>query len=180
MRYSLLRIFLIVVIVCGGYMLFFESSPSANQSLEGEKKEPVVTMKRLSYKPINTPVIRSSALDNKVVIITFWATWCTPCINEIPIWHSLKTKYESEGLKIIAISIDQERKTVDQFLTRRPVRYPVVMATPEILKAYGEIRAVPTTFIINRKGEIVHKFLGYETESFFESQLLPLLKKENG
>ena len=98
----------------------------------------------------------------KVIILDFWATWCGPCRRGIPDLVELKNKYKDKDFEIIGITVDQSN-TIDQvkpFIEQYKINYPIAYANTEIIKNYGGIDAIPTSFIINKEGKIVSKHVG--------------------
>jgi thiol-disulfide isomerase/thioredoxin len=122
-------------------------------------------------------MVYSSSYAGKVIIFDFWATWCGPCKVEIPDYVYLQDKYRGDGLVIIGPSVDSTSQAVVTFLaTNSPsLNYPVVMADSAIQESYGGISAIPTTFIVDRQNIIRKKFVGTQSRSTFESQIIPLL-----
>ncbi|MCL5098027.1 MAG: TlpA family protein disulfide reductase, partial [Candidatus Omnitrophica bacterium] len=106
----------------------------------------------------------------------FWATWCPPCRREIPGFISLQKKYEKDGLMVVGVSLDQGgTDAVKRFIQKNGMNYPVVMGNDRVSADYGNIQAIPTTFVIDRSGKIVSKHVGYEEPSVFEQEIKPLL-----
>jgi len=99
-------------------------------------------------------------LSNKVVVIDFWATWCGPCREEIPHLNKLYSDYKAQGLEIIGISMDDGPDGVKEFVRQMRMEYPVGMGNDELAEQFGGIPGIPTTFIVDRKGNIVKKFVG--------------------
>jgi len=122
------------------------------------------------------------SFKGQVIILEFWATWCGPCREEIPVLNQLYRKYRDRGLVVIGISLDRkEPEEVKKFLDQLQVDYINVMGGEEILEKYsqiaklGPIRAIPATFVIDRKGRICQKFLGLTEKGVLEETLHPLL-----
>lgn len=123
-------------------------------------------------------VVSSDQFKGKVVVVDFWATWCPPCVMEIPGYIELQKKYPND-LVIVGISVDDGPEVVKQFVEKRKVDYPVVMASNEVVAAFGGdegISAIPTTFIIDRDGNIRERKLGAEHKDAFEKRLVKYLK----
>ncbi len=93
-----------------------------------------------------------SALKGKVCLVNFWATWCGPCRAEIPILSELHERFSKKGLVILGLSTDREEHVVKEFRKEKKIKYPLLMATEEVRKAYGGVAGVPTTFIVDKKG----------------------------
>lgn len=116
--------------------------------------------------------VSSSQFKGKVVVIDFWATWCAPCREEIPGYIALQEKYGKDGLVIVGISLDRggPAKVID-FAKKFGINYPVVMGNEETVSAFGGFRGIPTTFIIDREGNIRDKKTGSEHKEVFEKRL---------
>ena len=102
----------------------------------------------------------STGLRGKVVLVNFWATWCPPCLAEIPDLIALQEKYRDE-LVVIGVSEDElPPDLVRKFATNRKINYPIVMVTPELQQVFPGVVALPTTFIIDREGRVAKKQVG--------------------
>lgn len=129
-------------------------------------------------KDVNGKTVQLADFKGKVVILDFWATWCGPCKIEIPSFVALQKQYHDQGLQVIGLSVDQGGPSVvKQFIPKLGINYPVVMANQEVQADYGNIQAIPTTFIINRQGVIVAKHVGVTQKAEFEKEIKPLLKQ---
>jgi len=128
-------------------------------------------------KDVNGNVVSSDQLKGKVVVVDFWATWCPPCRQEIPGYVDLQKKYAQDGLVVVGISLDQKGPAVvKQFVDRYQVSYLIVMGDEEVTKAFGGMDAIPTTFIIDRDGQIRDRKTGLVSRAVFEKTLLTYLK----
>jgi len=100
-----------------------------------------------------------SEWDGKVIALNFWATWCPPCLKEVPEFVLLQTRYQARGLQFIGIAL-QKPEEVRQFVAENRMNYPVLTGELEVIKlaeAYGNhIGALPYTVIIDRNGQVVH------------------------
>jgi thiol-disulfide isomerase/thioredoxin len=129
-------------------------------------------------KDVEGKVVSSADFKGKVVVIDFWATWCPPCVAEIPGYIALQKKYGKDGLVIVGISLDQKGPSVVKtFMAKMGINYPIVMADEETPAAFGGVEAIPTTFIIDRAGMIRDRKLGAEPVESYEQRLLVYLKK---
>lgn len=115
-----------------------------------------------------------SEYGGKVVILNFWATWCPPCRAEIPGFIKLQEEFEDQGFTFIRLALDKPEK-VAQFYKEYKMNYPVVIANREVSAAYGGITGIPTTFILDREGRIVKKYVGMRPEKVFRKDIVKLL-----
>ncbi len=125
-----------------------------------------------SLKTSTGQTIELSKLKGKTVVVNFWATWCGPCRAEIPGFVDVYSKYKSKGLEIVGISLDQGGwNDVGPFVKNMNITYPVVLGNDQIAQAYGNIDAIPTTFIVDKKGHIVSRHVGYMDKESFEKTI---------
>lgn len=104
--------------------------------------------------------ISSADWAGKVALVNFWATWCPPCRAEIPELVALQQKYRDQ-LQIIGISEDESSpEHVRQFAVEHKINYPIAMATSTLDQTFSGISSLPTSFLIDRDGQIVQKHLG--------------------
>ena len=121
--------------------------------------------------------IKLSDHKGKIVIIDFWATWCPPCRRGIPDLVDIQKKYEEEVL-IIGISLDNETKPdVVPFIKQYKINYPVAYGNMEVVAAFGNIQAIPTSFIVDQSGQIVDTHVGLVDKSAYINKINELLKK---
>jgi peroxiredoxin len=131
-----------------------------------------------SLKDTDGKTVSSDQFKGKVVVLDFWATWCTPCRAEIPGYIELQKKYAADGLVVVGVSMDQDGAlVVRKFMANQGVNYTVVLgADSNIASDYGDISVIPTTFIIDREGRIRDKKVGEVPTDEFEKRILAVLK----
>lgn len=121
-------------------------------------------------------VLKLSDYRGKVVIIDFWATWCPPCRKGIPDLIDIKKKYGSKGVEIIGVSVDTDTKPeVIPFIKEKGINYPVVYGNQNVYMQYGGIRAIPTTFVIDKEGKIVASYEGLVPKVTYENHIKKIL-----
>ncbi len=99
----------------------------------------------------------------KIVVLNFWATWCVPCAQEMPIFVDAQKRFGSNGVVVLAASLDDEqtKANIPEFMRRRKMTFPVLLgATAEHLELFGLDQALPATVFFNRQGQIVSRILG--------------------
>jgi thiol-disulfide isomerase/thioredoxin len=112
-----------------------------------------------TVQTLDGQTISSSSWRGKVTLLNFWATWCPPCKAEIPDLIALQNKYRDQ-LQIIGISEDATADVVKRFVAEHNINYPIVMATPDVERAFPGVSGLPTSFMLDRDGRIVAKHVG--------------------
>lgn len=121
--------------------------------------------------------VKLSDYKGKVVIVDFWATWCPPCRKGIPDLIEIQKEF-SNDVVIIGISVDSDTKNnVISFMQSAGINYPVAYANEDVVQSYGGIESIPTSFVIDQKGNIVDKHVGLVPKSEYTSVLKKLLGK---
>lgn len=110
----------------------------------------------------------------KVVILDFWATWCPPCRAEIPHFVELSSEFGDKDFVMLGVSVDQGTEVVEKFVKSYKMNYLQVVVKPDVVSAYG-VQPIPTTFVLNKEGKIVNRFVGYRDKEVFEEELKKLL-----
>ncbi|NQT33922.1 TlpA family protein disulfide reductase [bacterium] len=143
------------------------------------------TVKAADFSLLDTngKPVKLSDYTGKVVLLDFWATWCPPCVKEIPHFNELSKEYGDKGLVVLGISTDRDGVTaVEKFQQERfSIDYTVVMFDQETFSTYQsylpkkEQGGIPFTFIIDREGVIRDHFVGYRDKDVFVDAIKPLL-----
>ena len=120
--------------------------------------------------------VKFSDFKGKVVILDFWATWCPPCVKEVPHFVELHKEYQDQDFVMVGISTDRAGVgVVKSFVKKHAVNYPILMADGKVQQAYGGIRSIPTTFVIDKSGIIQKQYVGYRDKAIFEADIKALL-----
>jgi len=123
--------------------------------------------------------VRLSELRGQVVMINFWASWCSPCRQELPLLNKIYTQYRAAGFMLLAVNVDDNRKDAEAMLKRLGLRFPTLFDDSKaVAKLYG-VDTMPATLVIDRDGRVryVHRgyYEGYERK--YEQQVRELLKE---
>ncbi|MBW8782692.1 MAG: TlpA family protein disulfide reductase [Verrucomicrobia bacterium] len=127
-------------------------------------------------KDIDGREVSSTDFKGKVVVVDFWATWCPPCREEIPGYVALQKKYADQGLVVIGIAMDEGgAAAVKPFAASREINYPMLLADDPVVAAFGGIEVLPTTFLIDRDGNIRDRKVGAVPAAEYEKLVVGLL-----
>ncbi len=118
-----------------------------------------------------------SAWRGQVVLVNFWATWCPYCRHEMPAMQAFYQAHKGEGFEILALSLDESQSAVDAFMRKEGYSFPAMLAISGTTQQFGGVSKVPTSFVIDRQGNIRHKVSGQMHAGRLDDLILPLLKE---
>ena len=101
-----------------------------------------------------------SEYRGKVVIINFWATWCPPCRDEMPSMQRAWGQLQQEGIYMLGINVGEDEDTIFQFTADYPVEFPLLMDSDSSVISQWPVRGLPTTFVVDPKGQIIYRAIG--------------------
>ena len=131
---------------------------------------------------LTTPEGQPGALSQykgQVVMVNFWATWCGPCQQEMPLLDQMYKKYKPAGFTLIGVNVDKDAPPVKELLARKPVSFPVLLdPANQVSKAY-HVDEMPSSVIIDRKGEIRYIHRGYRPgdENEYQDRIRQLIRE---
>lgn len=140
--------------------------PLVLQFVKDPETAPAFSVRSFSGQTLDPPEWKG-----KVVILNFWATWCTPCRYEIPELEDLQKRFAG-SLQVIGLSVDDGPVSqVQSFVQQMDFNYPVAMASDQLQAEFGGILALPTSFVIDRTGHVVQKHVGLVPEDYYEAEI---------
>lgn len=115
---------------------------------------------------ISGATVKSSAFSGKALLVTFFATWCPPCMQEVSTLIDLQNQFSKIGFSVVGLSVDQGGpEIVAKLIEQRSINYPVLMADESTARAFGGVAGIPTSFLVNKDGNVVKKYPGYVPHS---------------
>lgn len=125
-------------------------------------------------KTLKGKIFKSSDLKNKAVILNFWATWCVPCIKEMPELNKAYTSFKNDDVEIIAINFSETRSEVDEFVKKYHLKFPVLLDKYGDVSQDYRVRNLPVTYFISPNGIIMDSVFGGITQKLIETKLKQL------
>jgi peroxiredoxin len=171
-----MRRLVLLIVVIAIAVVVYEGVHRGSHSKGGrpgavDSPAPEFSLQDLDGKPL--------ALANyqgKVVLLNFWATWCTPCRGEIPQFVEFQNTLGSQGLQLIGISMDDDAKPVHEFYQQFKMNYPVAIGNANLAESYGGVLGLPVTFLIGRDGRIAAKYVGATDLTALQQKIQSLLQ----
>jgi cytochrome c biogenesis protein CcmG, thiol:disulfide interchange protein DsbE len=105
--------------------------------------------------------LKSADLKGKVAVVDFWATWCDPCIEEIPNYNKLHETWSAKGVEVLGITVESgPLKDIQPKVEDLQMKYPVVVGNDKVIEGFGGLIGFPTTFIVDKEWRVYKKYLG--------------------
>ncbi|MGI8992448.1 MAG: cytochrome c biogenesis protein CcdA [Bryobacteraceae bacterium] len=157
------------------YLAFLNTSVEAAAPIATPTTTIAPDLTGLGLKSLDGTAFDEAALNGKVVVVNFWATWCVPCRQEIPAFNRMNAALKSKGLLVLGISMDEDgTAVVKPFLKQNPIHYAVALGPQELNERF-QITQLPVTVVFDRNGKIAKRFEGFTPADKIESAVTPLL-----
>ena len=133
---------------------------------------------QLSFPNVEGETITLSEFQGKVLLINLWATWCPPCVKEMPSMQRLKDKLEGEPFEIIAINAGEDKTSIDAFLLQMEpeLTFPILLDETSSLLSELNVRGLPMSFLVDKQGNIKEAILG--GKEWDSAEMIELIRKE--
>jgi peroxiredoxin len=164
-----LRRLLLAALVAASVGASAAPAGSAAENLVG-KKAPGFTL-----TGFNGQALRLTAFRGKVVLLNFWATWCAPCLVEMPVFAAWQRRFGPQGFAVIGISMDDTAAPARRLVDRLKLNYPSALGDARLAARYGGVLGLPLTFLIDRNGVVRARFQGETDVKTIESRVNALL-----
>ncbi len=132
-----------------------------------------------TLKNENGSNMRLSEFRGEVVMINFWASWCAPCRQEMPLLDELYTQYQPMGFTILGVNVEEDSTKAKQLLKNIPVNFPVLFDNASDVSKLYNVVAMPSTVLVDRDGNIRYLHQGYKPgyEESYQQQVRELIRE---
>ena len=169
----ILGVTLLCLVSCGGGVGSGDSGGRVEfLSEDSNRQAPEFTLESVYGEPITL-----SDLDGQVRLIDFWATWCAPCREEVPMFKELYATYGPQGFTIVAIAAEGA-DAIREYVKSNGIEYPNLVDTDEVVTELYKVPALPSAYLVDREGRIVEEFVGPKPRKILEKKILELLESE--
>ena len=133
-----------------------------------------------SLQSLDGSTVRLSDLKGQVVLINFWATWCAPCREEMPLLDAIYQKYNRLGVELLGINVEDDASGAQEYLNETPVTFPILFDPDGRVSKQYQVKAMPSTILVDRQGNVRHIHYGYKPgyENDYQDQIRALVREK--
>ena len=139
------------------------------------------SLPHFTLRTLDGNMIASQEFEGHVLVVDFWATWCRPCITEIPKYNTLNAKFQGKNFRFVGVTMDSgDFNAVKPFVSKFNIEYPIYVGDPKVANAFGGVQGYPMTFVIDKSGTVQKSYLGIAKDKAEEiGALVERLLKES-
>jgi cytochrome c biogenesis protein CcmG/thiol:disulfide interchange protein DsbE len=156
------------------------TAPALSSAQNAAGTEPLKALPEVHLLDFDGKAVKADSLKGSVYVFDFWATWCGPCLLEIPVWNQLQAKYGDKGLKVIGVTMASgDAKEVKPFVAKRNMKYTVLLGDDD--QTYDlNVIGFPTTYVVTGDMKIYSKYIGTSARKAakIEADIQEILKRQ--
>jgi thiol-disulfide isomerase/thioredoxin len=156
------------------------TAPALTNAQNAAGTEPLKALPEVHLVDFDGKSVKADSLKGSVYVFDFWATWCGPCLLEIPVWNQLQAKYGDKGLKVIGVTMASgDAKEVKPFVAKRNMKYTVLLGDDD--QTYDlNVIGFPTTYVVTGDMKIYSKYIGTSARKAakIEADIQEILKRQ--
>ena len=152
-----------VIVVIGAISICSSSArmrlPQASTGLQAAHAERD-SVAYFKFENVAGGFMTSENLKGKVTVVDLWATWCPPCVEEIPIYNKLYDAFRGQNVAIVGIAVDSPQRDIPLKVRQLNIKYPILIGDDQTVQAFGRVQGFPTTFVLSKEGKIYKRYMG--------------------
>jgi len=123
--------------------------------------------------------LKLSEFRGEVVLVNFWASWCGPCRQEMPLLNELHEQYRDLGFTVLGVNVEEDARKARELLEEAPVSFPVLFDSDSVVSREYDVVAMPSTVLVDRNGKLRYLHKGYKPglEAVYQQQIRDLLRE---
>ena len=142
--------------ICSSFArMRLHQAPTGLQAAQAERD----AVAHFKFENVAGGFMTSEDLKGKVTVVDLWATWCPPCLEEIPIYNKLYDAFRGQDVAIVGIAVESPRRDIPSKIRQLGIQYPILISDDQ-LTAFGRIQVFPTTVVIGKDGKIYSRYVG--------------------
>ena len=172
------RIAIAAAVVVGAVLVYLTATPRSGAPASSDGVTGFETAPALSAQTVDGKTVSLTDFKGKIVLVDFWATWCDPCKEEIPLLVKMQEKLKDKGFVILGVSMDEEGvAAVKHFTAKHPITYPVILNNGERAPKGWIVPGLPTAYLIGRDGTVRKRWFGEKDPQELEEAVNAALAK---